>query len=302
MSSPSVIVQLPHLIRIRASGDDRARFLHNFCTNEINGLAPGTACEAFFTNVKARILAHGLILAGDDHHEIWMLPGDEQVLLDHLNRYLITEDVQFESVTDGRATIAVIGTLPISVPGGENSQPGTWTDHAGDGAEVRCLAVQWAGQQLTLCNGVESDIRRLQASLEDAGRRGSLSDFERLRIEERFPVIGLDLGEEHLAPEAARDSSAISYTKGCYLGQEPIARIDALGKVNRALVSVELQDASGESSAVWPLSSFDDTNSPAIGLAVLPAAEIHSRLTTVRTPDGNVFSASVTEPVSLNRD
>jgi folate-binding Fe-S cluster repair protein YgfZ len=71
-------------VRLLASGRDRAKFLHNFCTNNIKALETGSACEAFFTDVKARILAHGYVLAFEDAHEIWISPGDPAALLKHL--------------------------------------------------------------------------------------------------------------------------------------------------------------------------------------------------------------------------
>ncbi|MFN8709672.1 MAG: hypothetical protein ACK50J_23620, partial [Planctomyces sp.] len=61
------------------------------------------------------------------------------------------------------------------------------------------------------------------------------AEFERLRILERLPKIGVDLTSDHMAPEADRNAQAINYKKGCYLGQEPIARLDAMGHINRAL-------------------------------------------------------------------
>jgi folate-binding protein YgfZ len=67
--------------------------------------------------------------------------------------------------------------------------------------------------------------------------------FAAYRIDAGFPVYGIDLTDDHLAQEAARTANAISFTKGCYLGQEPIARIDALGHVNRELRVVAFDNA-----------------------------------------------------------
>ena len=74
------VYPVPQLVRIRLTGADRVTFLHNFCTNDVKGLSAGQACEAFFVNVKARILAHGYVLAGEDRHEIWMLPGNSRII------------------------------------------------------------------------------------------------------------------------------------------------------------------------------------------------------------------------------
>ena len=125
MSSPVTATLLPGLIRIRSKGDDRAKFLHNFCTNDINSMQSGTTCEAFFTSAKARIIGHGYILAGEGYHEIWMLPGNESSLLEHLNRYIISEDVTFESMTADHAAMAVIGQIPDSIFRNQVNQSGS---------------------------------------------------------------------------------------------------------------------------------------------------------------------------------
>ncbi len=302
MPPSSYLVSLPELLRIRATGNDRAKFLHNFCTNDIISMAAGTWREAFFTNVKARILAHGFVLAAEDHHEIWMLPGDEELLLSHLNRYIITEDVAFDSITSTSAAMAVVGVNPDSLSDGMPSESGRWADVAVDNAHVRCLLCQWAGQPVLFVSGSVKEIRSLCLKITETVQTGETADLERLRIQERFPLIGRDLSDMHLAPEAARNQSAICYTKGCYLGQEPIARIDAIGQVNRVLASIEIRTESEDSESVYELSSFDDTVSPAVGLAVIKADCISSGSAIVRTTDGHVFSAIISQPATVTGD
>jgi folate-binding protein YgfZ len=307
MSSPVVVTLLPHLIRIRSKGNDRVKFLHNFCTNDINSMETGTACEAFFTSVKARILGHGYVLAGAEHHEIWMLPGNEDSLLEHLNRYIISEDVTFESMTGGLAAMAVTGKIPVSLVRGEGNEPGTWTDTHVENVAVTCLRLNWAGQSLTLLSGPRQAIETLQTRIVEHGRMGRWTEFERLRILERFPLIGSDLTDDHLAPEAARNTSAICYTKGCYLGQEPIARIDAMGQVNRVLATVELQTEelqaeSLESETACQLTSVDNEHSTTVGLAIVKADDIRSGSTLVRSSDNSFFSATISQPKSLTGD
>ena len=102
---------LPSLSRFIVTGKDRAKYLHNFCTNNIKELPSGKACEAFFCDVKARVIGHGYVLAFDDTLEIWMLGGDEAGVLKHLNRYIITEDVTITSVTESTTACAVIGAM-----------------------------------------------------------------------------------------------------------------------------------------------------------------------------------------------
>ena len=310
---------IPHWVRLRVTGRDRARFLHNFCTNDVKALTGGTACEAFFTDVKARIVAHGYVIAFEDRHEIWLLSGTETDLQKHLTRYIITEDVAV-TVTAGH-WFAVTVTTPETVEtairlcGGDGAwsfasfaplQAVSLTHLPKSGVDAPCcgLTMRWSGHCLALFAGGEIAVTELCEKFSECGVSIlENSEFERLRIEERFPVIGRDLTSDHLAPEAERNSTAISYNKGCYLGQEPIARLDAMGHVNRALRKADicgpasvvtgssLQSASG--AVIGSLTSVTETSDGHCrGLVVARLAALSDEIVAV-TDSGATFPASV---------
>ena len=233
--SSSVVCPLVNLIRIRATGKDRAKFLHSFCTNNVSALQVGQICEAFFTDVKAKVLAHGFVVATGDAHEIWMLPGDEQALLTHLNRYIITEDVVIQRVAEHSA-FAVIGP---QVAATLKSLGLTLNSIAGEGVitpDLAVVATTWADAPIAFVSVPSTATLTTWQVLINAGAVPAGEDvFQHIRILDGFPLIGVDLTSDNMAPEADRNETAISYTKGCYLGQEPIARLDAMGHVNRKL-------------------------------------------------------------------
>jgi folate-binding protein YgfZ len=240
-------LRLSELSRLIVTGKDRAKYLHNFCTNNIKELPSGRACEAFFCDVKARVIAHGYVLGFDDCLEIWMLGGDEASLLKHLNRYIITEDVTITSETESTTAIAVLGlTSAKAWLHGMQNQDFAFQEpmscarpHVRDlnGVVVAptALSVTWADTPM-LWMATPKDSGQMPLP---AGAGAAAAEFEELRIRERFPIVNQDLSIDNMAPEAERNTSAISYVKGCYLGQEPIARLDAMGHVNRALRCVE---------------------------------------------------------------
>jgi len=240
------ILRLPALSRLIVTGKDRAKYLHNFCTNNIRELQSGKACEAFFCDVKARVIAHGYVLAFDDCLEIWMLGGDEAGLLKHLNRYIITEDVTITSGTQATASIAAIGAISANALLLSMQEPECLLQEPLSCARLQIrdpdctllsptrLSVTWSGTPM-LWMATPIDAGQMPLPAEPAAAVA----FEQLRIRERFPIITQDMSIENMAPEAERNTSAISYVKGCYLGQEPIARLDAMGHVNRALRCVE---------------------------------------------------------------
>lgn len=296
------VIPVQHLIRIRVSGSDRASFLHNFCTNDINALDHHRLCEAFFVNVKARVLAHGYILAGSNFHEIWMLPGNESQLLNHLTRYVITEDVEFETLTESSSAVAMLGTAETSDTTFPSVSEGCWQTLFNHADGLIGMAVKWNGTLLRLISGPASEIEIFQQQPSSESHSTGIADFERLRIQERFPRIGSDLAEDNLAPEALRNGVAICYTKGCYLGQEPIARLDAMGQVNRCLVAVEVHGGVSVEADAYDLTSFDDSMKPPIGLAVVRAKDLTQESIVVRTPAGTLCSATITKPASLDEN
>lgn len=231
----AAVCPLSNLIRIRATGKDRAKFLHSFCTNNVSALQNGQICEAFFTDVKAKILAHGFILAAADAHEIWMLPGDEQALLTHLNRYIITEDVVIESVSD-HTTFAVMGPQAESIVQSVNGSLNIATGEGSITPNFAALATTWQNAPVIFVSVPQPSACTMWQNLINAGAVATgEAVFQHIRIVEGYPLIGIDLNNDNMAPEADRNTKAISYTKGCYLGQEPIARLDAMGHVNRQL-------------------------------------------------------------------
>lgn len=287
----AVAVPLPALIRIAVTGKDRARFLHNFCTNNINDLPPQHVCEAFFTDVKAKIIGHGYVAATDDRLEIWMLPGDQDALLKHLDRYIITDDVQLQALSPIES-VAIIGPQSSTMLQAANLPEAEQNQLAEDDGTA-AVTLQWDECPLHLLHATDP-VAAWQSLVKSGARPAGFEVFEDLRIREAFPRIGVDLTADHMAPEANRNRSAISYTKGCYLGQEPIARLDALGHVNRQLFKVsivesESADADQDPAKLPLITSLSGSAEDRCGLSVLPIKSIDANGQAVaRLDDGLV--------------
>src|SRR4051812_12477823 len=103
LKTGSAVVELSGWSSISITGADRQAFLHNFCTNDVKRLAPGASCEAFFTNVKGKIVGHGLVNCRENEVVFVGAPGQGQRLVDHLDRYVIREDVQLCDTTVERS-------------------------------------------------------------------------------------------------------------------------------------------------------------------------------------------------------
>lgn len=302
LENGTVAVPLLSFGHIRVTGRDRAKFLHNFCTNDINGLSVDKFCEAFFPDVKARILGHGWISAHDNHHDIWMFAGNEQQLANHLNRYVITEDVNIATTSESQSSFVLLGPGAVAHAASCFDLDRELT--AGDTiskTETRLLCTKWPNMDVVF---VAIDVNRAV----DTWRllsRGSVSPagiqvFEHARIQSCYPIFGRDLTSQNIVPEADRNRSAVCYTKGCYLGQEPIARIDAMGHVNRKLSLVEFLNESTDlkSSGKTTSESLLDPDNSGIGMAVVRIADISDGQVAVQRQNGETQMAIVPDPSS----
>lgn len=241
------LVRLHDWSTVRASGGDRASFLHNMCTNDVKRLTPGDGCEAFFTDVKGKIHSHGFLLASDNAIQIVAMPGTAERLMPQLDRYIIREDVTLAEESaelswllafGKRATEIVVAAL------GDNAVAGldaAWSHRSVDAAGavvtvVRC-DLPWTGGFLLGCSPAALDAFEGQWTAA-GGTLGGEELWQAVRIESAWPLWGVDFDASNLPQEVCRDAQAISFRKGCYLGQETVARLDALGHVNKQLVAV----------------------------------------------------------------
>ncbi len=235
--------------QIELGGADRASFLHNLSTNEIKKLPVGAGCEAFLTSVQGRTLAHAFVFAGPESLLIDTVGGQSEKLLAHLDHYLVCEQV---TLTDrsGQWT-----ELLLAGPQAESLVEQLWktrlpaTRLANEVVDAGGTPIWLRRVDITGPGGCLISLPREAAPSVAAalGEHGAVpcggEAFEAARIEAGFPLFDRDITEKNLPQEVARDALAISFVKGCYLGQETVARIDALGHVNKMLVGLELSSA-----------------------------------------------------------
>ncbi|MCS7166649.1 MAG: glycine cleavage T C-terminal barrel domain-containing protein [Gemmatales bacterium] len=232
------------------TGKDRAAFLHNFCTNDIVRTPIGRGCEAFLTTGQAKILAWFHAFAEDEAITLDADPGRGPIILRHLSRYVITEEVTCEERTGQLVILHVAGpsagdvlarVFHTSQLPRQTHEHGAFS-YQGQRLRVRCLArLGLPGWDIV---AETASVRSLAEQLRICGAAPlGYAAAEVLRVEAGWPVFGRDLDETNLPQEVGRDDRAISFTKGCYLGQETVARIRAYGHVNRKLCGIRFATA-----------------------------------------------------------
>jgi folate-binding protein YgfZ len=254
--------------KVDVTGRDAAEFLHNLLTNDIKGLPYSRGCESFLCNAQARVLAYALVWhlkIYDDaaflssHDSFWLdvEPGCNEKVVRHLDRHLISERAEVADRTASFAQLHLAGPrapalleqdgikdlrhLELMQLGfGSDTVQFRRSDRLGvPGFDIVCPAdkAAWYREQLLGRGAVAAGP----------------ATYEVLRVEAGTPAYGKDIDESTLAPEVGRTAQAISYTKGCYLGQEPIVRVRDLGHVNRVLTGVRLAGAepAAHGAKVW---------------------------------------------------
>jgi hypothetical protein len=233
---------------IRLNGRDVRKLLHNLCSHEVNNREEWAGSEAFLLNAKGWILDHLSLFVGPGWIDLDASAGRAAGLLKHLDRYIIREDVKLADEGAGRALLHVggAGTIPLVAGLLGEKFPVDPPEYAHGAAEFEDQPVRWRRQPRGLADGVDLFIpaasgAALLAALRERGAVGAgAADAERCRIRAGLPIVGREIGEMNLAQEMDRDPRAISFTKGCYLGQETVARLDAHGHVNKLLRGLTL--------------------------------------------------------------
>ena len=240
--------------RVGLFGEDRRAFLHNLCTNDIKKLEDGHGREAMLCDAKGRVLFHVLIFARREALALWTIPGAARRLAAHLDRYLIRERVQVRDHTEETSEWLVAGPKAEATLVELTGQPPPSEDLASapitiEGREAWISRVETAFRRGFLVDVARSDGDWLRSRLVAFGaeRVGELA-VESARLEAGFPRYGVDIGEKNLPQEVGRDRLAINFNKGCYLGQETVARLDALGHVNKLLVRLRFDDSAAPPS------------------------------------------------------
>jgi folate-binding protein YgfZ len=221
---------------VTARGEDALRFCDNFLTASLSRLGPGGGTEAFVLDAKGAVLAHVHAFRVADG--VWLdAEGGREAggrLQRHLEHYHIRERLDLVDRSDAFRHVVLVGA-----PAGG---PATTWLHSMDG--VMQAVVPWSGNRAILVAVPAARFEEVVERLEDEGfGRGDPHAWERLRIGHGVPAVE-DIADRTLAQELARNERAIAFDKGCYLGQETVARLDALGHVNRRLVRLVVSGAS----------------------------------------------------------
>ena len=224
--------------KIRVTGEDRARLLHAMTTNEVQKLAPGELAYAFFLNAQGRILADVYLLCREQDILLDTEPETREKIYEHLDKFIIADDVTLEDLTGGLATISLSGPRAGDVLAAAGA-PAPVAGHAAWG-ERTVAGISLSGGSGFLLFAPLDDKSSLIAALEAAGAAPADDEAVRVvRLENGRPRYGEEISERFLTQETGQ-MHAVSFSKGCYLGQEIVERVRSRAQIHRRLLPVTL--------------------------------------------------------------
>ena len=240
--------------RLCLTGGDRVRFLNGQVTNNVKDLRPGAGCYAALVTAKGRLQSDLNIFCLPDELLLDFEPGLAEIVAQRLEKFIIADDVQIVdaglyygllSVQGPKAEAAVRAlALSLEIP----ARPLSFTT----AKDPTLGEIYLMNQPRTGASGFDlfvpvaalgAVMDKLIAAVKPAGGRAcGWQSLEMARLEAGIPRFGVDMDESNLAPEAGIEDRAISYSKGCYIGQEVIARIRTYGQVAKTLRGLRLPD------------------------------------------------------------
>ena len=218
--------------KIRMTGEDRARLLHAMTTQDVQSLAPGQGCYAFFLNAQGRILGDVNIFCREDSFLLDTEPETRQKLYDHIDRYIIADDVTLEDVTGEMSTIAIEGPQSAAVLErlGAPLPEADYATRSWSGSIVARVSTTGArGYSLFMLPTKKAEIIAALNIPEATPEEARI-----VRIEHGKPRYGEEITERYLVQETAQ-LNAVSFSKGCYLGQEIVERVRSRAQIHRVL-------------------------------------------------------------------
>lgn len=248
---------------VEVSGTEAEMFLNGLITNDVKTLAEGSWMLAAFPNAQGRLVAFARVLRRGDSYLFDTEAATRDTVLKTLERFTLAGDFRVRDTGGETAQLSVQGARASAVIGE------TFGAEVALAERWRIRAAEWDGQTAHLIRATHTgedgfDIflsaeqaPSLWSALMAVGARPVGHDaLETLRIEAGLPRFGLDMDETNVVTETGLDE-AVSYTKGCYIGQEIIARIHWRGHVAKRLAGLIFEDE-GEVSRGASVKSTDD--------------------------------------------
>lgn len=293
LTTRAALCEPPRASRLELMGPDRERFFGGMVTAAVEGLEPGQGAFGFITDVRGRILASASALALEDRLWLEIPKGRGRTIIEHLEKYIVTDQVEILPLGD-MASVRVAGPKSAEVLADLGATAANDLTEPWSHAQVEILDYQarlvreghspvpafslW--QSSAIAPLMAEDLA--EAGIPQAGTEAT----EALRIEHGHPLWGIDYDDSNL-PQETGIEDAVDYEKGCYLGQEIVARIHYRGQPARRMCRLFFEpghtrdagaevELDGRSAGILTSVSPSPRGDATIGLALLPRRAVEA--------------------------
>ncbi len=219
---------ISHFGRFHLSGRDAGALLHHLTTNDIKKLKVGEQCNAALITAKGRLLDWLSVMRDENGYLVWTSPNRREMFAPHVRKFILFgQDVKIDDLSDSTRAIALFGPQSQTIKPDFTKIQGFYN-------------ARWPFGGWWLWSANESVLREYQRGSEIDG-----PTYNVLRVEAGLPIAGAEISEEFNPWEAGLNSS-ISLHKGCYNGQEIVARLNTYQKIKQRLSGLKIEDASAE--------------------------------------------------------
>jgi tRNA-modifying protein YgfZ len=291
-----------HWGRIQMTGDDRLRFLHNQTTNDFNSLKPGQGCDTVFVTSTGRTIDLATAYVTEDAVLLLVSPGYNQRLMEWMDRFIFFADkVELEDITESTVAFSLLGEGLTATLGMEAIAHQPYATHqmmAIGGVEVRMAVGSGLATPGYTLIAAANDAAQLWQTLTAAGAQPlGTQAWEQLRIQQGRPASGQELTDD-INPLEAGLWQTISLSKGCYIGQETIARLHSYRGVKQQLWGIKMNAAAELNSPITEgeekigkLTSCTPTPEGHFGLAYIRTKAVTPGLkVTIGTAEGELIA------------
>lgn len=232
--------------KVTVTGRDRVAFLQGMLSNDVKAIQPGQGCPAAFLDAVGKVVSLLAVYVLEDRVLLELPAGSTEKFLQVIDKFLISEKAYFEAADEAYAILSLQGpkagdTLAQIAGAKLDLEPYAHAERSIAGVPVRVARRSDAVTSGFHCWVAAEHAPALMKLLREAGAEPVGSEVaEILRLEAGIPVYGLDVDESVILPETRLDVYW-SYTKGCYIGQETVARVKYRGHINRGLSGLVLE-------------------------------------------------------------
>lgn len=278
-------VELPNRPILRLTGPDALDLIQRISTNDVSPLQLGAVVHTILTTEKGKVLdILSVVRVSMSEFLLFGMLTSRQELASWIERFIIMEEISVEDVTEDYFHVQLLWPSPLHAVGNDNRTTAIEVNQGAAPAALvmtdplaKTFAVHMFGEKHLRASALAYLIGQSYSSAKE-------SDLEELYIHRGLPVPGRELSRE-VNPHEAGILGLVSFTKGCYIGQEVIARLDTYRKVQRRLVSLNLsappqevpQTLMAGSQAVGQLTSAIRSGDSWIGLGFVKSSQAESR-------------------------